>query len=198
MAGTAGRVRDPIHGYVAFTAIERTFFDHSVAQRLQTISQSAAAHLVFPVDARPRFAHPVDGERAHRASRARSATAPAFRPPPRRALCRVVWSVVYTDTAAEWVGALDTKTATGSLLPSPCWPRKARGLARPLVDSVKGSRHAMEGAAAGHDPRAFRVRPSRRAVILVGGNKRGDWTGWYQRNIPLADDLYDDHLKEMS
>ena len=23
-----------------------------------------------------------------------------------------------------------------------------------------------------------------------------DWTGWYERNIPIADDLYDQHLRE--
>jgi hypothetical protein len=26
---------------------------------------------------------------------------------------------------------------------------------------------------------------------------RGDWTGWYYRNIPLADDLYDQHLRNL-
>ena len=38
--------------------------------------------------------------------------------------------------------------------------------------------------------------PNRRAVILLGGDKRGDWTGWYERNIPIADDLYDVYLRE--
>lgn len=67
MPGTAGRVRDPIHGYVAFTAIERTLFDHPVAQRLRTISQSAAAHLVFPEMRVSRFAHSLGA--MHLASR---------------------------------------------------------------------------------------------------------------------------------
>ena len=30
--------------------------------------------------------------------------------------------------------------------------------------------------------------------MLVGGDKRDDWSGWYERNIPLADDLLDAHL----
>ena len=34
----------------------------------------------------------------------------------------------------------------------------------------------------------------RRAIVLVGGDKRDDWTGWYKRNILLADDLLDAHL----
>ena len=33
--------------------------------------------------------------------------------------------------------------------------------------------------------------------MLIGGDKRGDWTGWYERNIPIADDLYDEHLRNL-
>jgi len=67
MPGTAGRVRDPVHGYIPFTGIERTLFDHPVAQRLRTISQSAAAHLVFPEMRVSRFAHSLGA--MHLASR---------------------------------------------------------------------------------------------------------------------------------
>ncbi len=31
--------------------------------------------------------------------------------------------------------------------------------------------------------------------MLLGGDKRDDWSGWYERNIPVADDLYDEHLR---
>jgi hypothetical protein len=33
------------------------------------------------------------------------------------------------------------------------------------------------------------------AVILLGGDKQGDWTRGYKRNIPVADKLYDEHLR---
>ncbi len=62
-----GRVKDPVHGYVAFTAVERAIFDHPVAQRLRTVSQSAAAHLVFPEMRVSRFAHSLGA--MHLASR---------------------------------------------------------------------------------------------------------------------------------
>jgi len=42
----------------------------------------------------------------------------------------------------------------------------------------------------------FAFDPERRAIVLLGGDKRGDWTGWYERNIPLADDRFDQHLRE--
>jgi hypothetical protein len=31
----------------------------------------------------------------------------------------------------------------------------------------------------------------RAAIILLGGDNAGDWSGWYERNVPVADDLYD-------
>lgn len=33
----------------------------------------------------------------------------------------------------------------------------------------------------------------RKAILLVGGDKSADWTGWYARSIPVADDRFDEH-----
>ena len=30
-------------------------------------------------------------------------------------------------------------------------------------------------------------------ILLVGGDKSDDWKGWYEVNIPVADDRFDDH-----
>jgi hypothetical protein len=30
------------------------------------------------------------------------------------------------------------------------------------------------------------------AILLVGGDKSGDWKGWYDTNIPVADDRFDE------
>ena len=43
----------------------------------------------------------------------------------------------------------------------------------------------------------FAFDPKRRTIVLLGGDKRGEWTGWYERNIPIADDLYDEHLRNL-
>lgn len=43
----------------------------------------------------------------------------------------------------------------------------------------------------------FIFDPRSNAVLLLGGDKRGDWTGWYEVNIPRADDLYDTYLNDM-
>lgn len=38
------------------------------------------------------------------------------------------------------------------------------------------------------------IDPIRHALLLLGGNKTGD-DDWYEKNIPIADKLYDEHLK---
>ena len=40
----------------------------------------------------------------------------------------------------------------------------------------------------------FAFDPARSAIMLVAGDKAGNWTRWCKKNIPLADDLFDDHL----
>ena len=77
-------------------------------------------------------------------------------------------------------------------------------LGRPLVDSVKGSRHKnMKELRPGSQGRSelrvlFAFDPSRHAVLLVAGDKTGAWERWYRFHVPVADDLYDRHLARMA
>ena len=76
---------------------------------------------------------------------------------------------------------------------------KGPTLGRPAVDRIKASRHhnMKELRSFGGFLRAlFAFDPKRRAIALLGGDKAGDWTGWYERSIPIADDLYDQHLRD--
>ena len=74
-------------------------------------------------------------------------------------------------------------------------------LGRPLVDLVKASRHhnmkeLRPGSAGSSEVRVLFVFDLwRRAVLLVGGDKSGDWHTWYVRNIKIADDRYDGWLR---
>ncbi|WP_449373078.1 type II toxin-antitoxin system RelE/ParE family toxin [Arthrobacter psychrolactophilus] len=43
----------------------------------------------------------------------------------------------------------------------------------------------------------FAFDPKRQAILLVAGDKAGSWSKWYVKNIPIADDLFDDHLKTL-
>ncbi|WP_308211639.1 type II toxin-antitoxin system RelE/ParE family toxin [Actinoallomurus soli] len=42
----------------------------------------------------------------------------------------------------------------------------------------------------------FAFDPWRSAIVLIGGDKSGNWSGWYRHAIPRAEDLYAEYLKE--
>ena len=43
----------------------------------------------------------------------------------------------------------------------------------------------------------FAFDPRRHAILLIGGDKSGEWAAWYRSAIPTADALYDIHLQEL-
>jgi len=51
-----------------------------------------------------------------------------------------------------------------------------------------------------HRGRPYRVLyafdPRRAAILLIGGDKTGN-DRWYEQYVPIADDLYDAHLKDV-
>ena len=67
MSERALRIRDPVHGYIAVTAIEQPLLDHPITQRLRWVAQSGLAQLVFPEVRTSRFAHSLGA--MHLASR---------------------------------------------------------------------------------------------------------------------------------
>lgn len=76
-------------------------------------------------------------------------------------------------------------------------------LGRPLVDTVVGSRHRnlkelRPGSSGGSELRIlFAFDPKRRAILLVAGDKAGNWKSWYRENISIADNRFDEHLRNL-
>ena len=71
----------------------------------------------------------------------------------------------------------------------------------PYSSGLEGSRHGhmreLRIQSGGRPIRVFYAFDPRRAAILpVGGDKTGD-DRFYERFVPLADRLYDEHLKEL-
>jgi hypothetical protein len=70
------------------------------------------------------------------------------------------------------------------------------------VDRIQGSRvhHLKElrpGSAARSEIRVlFAFDPTRSALLLLGGDKSGNWQRWYKENIPIAEQLYLDYTAE--
>lgn len=71
---------------------------------------------------------------------------------------------------------------------------------RPLVDRVKGSQyHNMKelrppSSGTTEIRLLFAFDPAREAIILVAGDKAGNWERWYREAIPLADRRFTEHL----
>jgi hypothetical protein len=43
----------------------------------------------------------------------------------------------------------------------------------------------------------FAFDPRRTAILLIGGDKTGRWRQWYEEYIPIADALYEAHLRTL-
>ena len=71
----------------------------------------------------------------------------------------------------------------------------------PHSSSIKGSEHShMRELRTQHQGRPFRTLyafdPRRNAILLIGGDKSGN-DRWYEVHVPLADRLYEDHLRQL-
>lgn len=117
----------------------------------------------------------------------------------------------YTDRAWEidveliddWLKAVDEGTYDQVVAALQILIELGPALGRPLVDSVVGSRHKnMKELRPGSSGRSevrilFAFDPQRRAILLLAGDKQGAWAKWYRKNIPLADDRYDEHVDKL-
>ncbi len=109
------------------------------------------------------------------------------------------WEVRLTTEAERWLRSLNPRAAShvGALLEMLC--EHGPQLRGPYVKRVRGSRH--------HNMKELRPLPGnirvlfafdrrRAAIVLLGGDKTGEWNGWYRRNVSRADALLDRHLRE--
>ncbi|MEM3736999.1 MAG: HD domain-containing protein [Candidatus Bathyarchaeia archaeon] len=55
----AGEIKDPVHGYIYFTEVEKDIIDSSPFQRLHRIKQLAGAELTYPGAIHTRFLHSI-------------------------------------------------------------------------------------------------------------------------------------------
>ncbi|HEX7740553.1 MAG TPA: type II toxin-antitoxin system RelE/ParE family toxin, partial [Marmoricola sp.] len=113
-----------------------------------------------------------------------------------------VW-VVEAELIEDWLKTVDEVTFDLIGAAVEILAEHGPGLGRPLVDTVIGSRHSnMKELRPGSSGRSevrilFAFDPRRKAILLVAGDKHGQWQRWYKDNIPIADDRYDKHLTEL-
>jgi len=59
MAKFVGEIRDPVHGYIPMTAVERDIIDTKTVQRLRRLKQLSGAYFTYPGAEHSRFLHSV-------------------------------------------------------------------------------------------------------------------------------------------
>ncbi|MDR1388276.1 MAG: type II toxin-antitoxin system RelE/ParE family toxin [Propionibacteriaceae bacterium] len=115
----------------------------------------------------------------------------------------MAWLIELDRAVQEWLDSLDAATYKAVMAAVVVLSREGPSLGRPLVDTITGSRIAnlkeLRPPAPGRQAirMLFAFDPARAAFFLVGGDKSGDWDQWYRRNLPLAEQRYEKHLREL-
>lgn len=116
------------------------------------------------------------------------------------------WRIDTTDEVDDWLVRLskeDPDSANQVAAAIDILAREGPTLGRPLVDRVKGSdyknmKELRPGSSGTTEIRIlFAFDPTRSAILLVVGNKAGNWKGWYETNILEADRLFAAHLRTL-
>lgn len=113
----------------------------------------------------------------------------------------MVWEVEYTDQFGEWWETLSEEEQDSIAAIVRVLEERGPTLRYPYSSDVKSSRHShMRELRIQHGGNPYRILyafdPRRAAILLIGGDKAGD-DRWYERFVPMADNLYDEHLDEL-
>ena len=111
-----------------------------------------------------------------------------------------MWEIEYTDQFGDWYEDLTEEEQEAVRAVVKVVEERGPALPRPFADTLEGSRHSNMKelrVPKGEIRILFAFDPRRTAILLIGGDKTGEWNRWYERMIPLADDLYDEHLAEL-
>jgi hypothetical protein len=123
----------------------------------------------------------------------------------RRGEARTDWEILMTTEVESFLDDLyESDWASHQLLNQAILVLERNGPAegRPLVDTITASRIAnmkeLRPPSAGRSEiRILLVfDPWRSVILLVAGDKSGQWDKWYRTAIPRAEQLYDDYLAE--
>lgn len=115
------------------------------------------------------------------------------------------WDVCLTDEVDQWLNDLEkADPASYVLVNQAIWILACHGPAegRPLVDRIKGSalhnlKELRPGSAGRSEVRVlFVFDPWRSAILLVAGDKAGNWQVWYDEAIPLAESRYAEYVAD--
>ena len=108
------------------------------------------------------------------------------------------WEILFHSDVEIWISRLNEKEYEAVIASLDALEEVGPALGRPFVDHIKNSlfSNMKELRPPGTKLRIlFAFDLKRRAILLVGGNKKNNWTKWYRENIPLADKRFEKHVK---
>jgi len=113
----------------------------------------------------------------------------------------MAWTVEYTDEFGKWWDSLNEAEQEDIYAYVGLLEQKGPNLDFPYSSKIVGSRfEKMRELRPQHKGRPYRVfyafDPHRAAILLIGGDKTGD-DRFYEKYTPLADKIYEHHLKEI-
>ncbi|HET9406248.1 MAG TPA: type II toxin-antitoxin system RelE/ParE family toxin [Candidatus Sulfotelmatobacter sp.] len=116
-----------------------------------------------------------------------------------------MWEVEFTTEFEVWWDKLSAEEQEDIDAGVELLEERGPTLGRPHVDRIHQSRHQnmkeLRGKLGGKSDKEylrvlFAFDPRRTALLLLGGDKTDD-PSWYDRFVPIADDMFDKHLKEL-
>ena len=113
----------------------------------------------------------------------------------------MVWDVEFTDEFERWWTSLSEDEQVEVSAKVELLEEHGPTLPRPHADRIESSRHSnMKELRGKVNERHLRVLyafdPARTALLLIGGDKTGN-PKWYEKFVPIADDLFDERLDEI-
>jgi hypothetical protein len=111
------------------------------------------------------------------------------------------WNIEYTDEFGEWWTRLRQSEQEDISAVAELLMERGPDLPFPYSSGVEGSKYdhmrELRVQSGGKPLRIFYAfDPRRTAILLLGGDKSGDGR-FYKKMIPVADRLYDEHIKEL-
>jgi hypothetical protein len=113
----------------------------------------------------------------------------------------MMWEVIATEDVKNWIAIIDQPTRDGLNSSVALLRELGPNLGRPYVGKISGSnlKNMKElrplSNATGHFRVLFAFDPTRKAILLIAGDKTGQWKKWYKKHIPIAEALYQIHLE---
>ncbi|SCG66410.1 type II toxin-antitoxin system RelE/ParE family toxin [Micromonospora coxensis] len=107
------------------------------------------------------------------------------------------WDIYLVDEVRDWLACLDDADHARVVQAIDLLAEAGPALGMPLVDTIHGSSVAnLKELRPGTIRILFAFDPWRSSILLVAGDKAGQWNAWYREAIPLAEHRYELYLKE--